>query len=166
MDAAIFGIIGVIVGGLITSGTQLFFEWRRDKHAVSRAKRLVGGELLNASFIIRTTAAVKSKNWPFFPDPASMFPTAAWQEHRALLAEVLDEDLWNELTMAYAGLEFDRGRFAVAKDLPPNSPLTDPVIKEMKRTVMELERLRRALGGGGGWSEDIPKLMIDPSKTK
>ncbi|SRR5258708_5455339 len=164
MEIAIVGLIGVVLGGLLTGGTQMFLEWRRERRAVRRAKRLVGGELLHATMIFRTLSTAKS--WPYFPDVNSILPTTAWQEHSAHLADVLDEDLWNELVMTYTTLEIDRARLTLAKDVSPDTLLTDAVIEQMKDTAIKLERLRRALGGGGGWLEDIPKLVTEPRKAK
>ena len=60
---------------------------------------------------------------------------------------------------AYSGLGFDQGRFALVKDMSPDTPLTEPVIEQMKDFVITLEGLRRALGCGGGWLEHIPELV-------
>ena len=153
MEVAVFGLIGVVVGALMTGGTQLFLERRREQRDLRRAKRLVTGELLHASLIFRNLAKLKS--WPAFPDASTMLPTSAWQENRAHLAGALDEDLWNQLVTAYSVLEIDRARLTTAKDISPGTPLTDEVIEGMKETARDLERLRRALGGSGGWLADI-----------
>lgn len=161
MEVAIFGLIGVVLGGLITGGTQMFLEWRREQRAVRRAKRLVKGELLQASMILRYFA--NSKIWPSSLDATTALPTSAWQEHRAHLADVFDEDLWNQLVTTYSQLEIDR---ALAKDLLADTPLSDAIIESMKHTAIKLERLYRELGGGGGQLGDIPKLVTEPRKTK
>jgi len=161
MEVAIFSLIGVVLGGIITGGTQMFLERRRERRAVRRAKRLVGGELLHASMILRSLS--DSKIWPSSPDATSVLPTSAWQEHRAHLADVLDEDLWNQLVTTYSRLEIVR---VLAKDLLADAPLSDAMIESMKDTAIKLERLHRALGRGGGRLEDIPKLVTEPRKTK
>ena len=85
------------------------------------------------------------------------------EEHRAHLADVLDEDLWNQLVTTYSKLEFER---TLAKDLLLDTQLPDAMIEAMKHTAIELETLYRALGGGDGQLGDISKLVIEPRKTK
>jgi hypothetical protein len=144
MEVAIFGLIGVVLGGLITGGTQMFLEWRREQRAVRRAKRLVKGELLQASMILRYFA--NSKIWPSSLDATSVLPTLAWQEHRAHLADVLNKDIWDQLVIAYSKLEIER---ALAKDLISDTQLSDEMIETMKHMATTLETLRSKLDGRG-----------------
>jgi hypothetical protein len=147
MESAVFGLIGVVVGGLLTGGTQLWLERRRERYAVSRAKRLVSGELLSAILIMRTIYNTPSKTWPYFQDPDTALQTSAWQEHRTHLATVLTEEVWERLVMAYTVLEIDRGRLHLANDTGPDVPLTDEVVEGFERSVSELVALRRELDG-------------------
>jgi len=41
-------LIGIVLGALLTTGTQLYLERKRERRAADRAKRLVAGELLQA----------------------------------------------------------------------------------------------------------------------
>jgi hypothetical protein len=45
VTAAIFGIVGVIVGGLLTGVVDLYVEHRKNKAAIFKAKRLICDEL-------------------------------------------------------------------------------------------------------------------------
>jgi len=110
--------------------------------------------------MLRALSKSELKHWPHVHDAAAVLPTSAWRDHRDSLADVLDEDLWNELVLAHATLEMDRGRLAQAMDHPAGVPLTDAAIEVLKSDVINLERLRRALGGGGGWVEDLPELIM------
>jgi len=38
---AIFSLMGVALGGLLTNGTQLFIEWRRQRREGRQALRLI-----------------------------------------------------------------------------------------------------------------------------
>jgi hypothetical protein len=152
MEVAIFGLIGVVLGGLITFGTQMFFEWRRERRAVRRAKRLVGGELLHASTILRSFS--DSKIWPSSPDVTSVLPTSAWQEHRDHLADMLNKDLWDQLVIAYSKLEIER---ALAKDLISDTQLSIEMIEKMKHMSITLETLRSKLDGRG---RKKPPLLV------
>jgi len=46
LTPAIFGLVGVVVGAIVTGGAQVFLDWLHECRAVKRAKRLVSGELL------------------------------------------------------------------------------------------------------------------------
>jgi hypothetical protein len=56
--------------------------------------------------------------------------------------------------MAYALLETDR-RFVMANRLPPETPLPAKEADGIKRVSNDLGHLRRKLGGGGGWLDEI-----------
>jgi hypothetical protein len=99
VESAVFALAGVLLGGLLTWGTQLWLERRKERRAASRAKRLVGGELLNAILILRALVASPSKTWATFDDVDGVLPTSAWREHRADLAGALDESIWERLVM-------------------------------------------------------------------
>jgi len=151
--AGLFSLGGVVIGALLTTFTQLYLGRKREQRAASRAKLLVAGELLHAQLILRAVSA--GKIWSPFEDLNAFLPTSAWQENRSSVAGKVDEDLWNQLVMAYAGLELDRGRFATANRLPAGTPLPTNEAEGIKRTCNNLGRLRRKLGGGGGWLDEI-----------
>jgi hypothetical protein len=156
MDVAlatgVFSLVGVLVGVFATTGTQLYTERRRDRHAADRAKRLVAGELLQAQLILR--AASMGEGWLHIDDYSTLLPASAWQEYRVLLAGHVTEALWDQLVMAYASLEVDRASFALASKAghkPDNASL--------KATANRLGTLRRALCAGGGWLEDVHESL-------
>ena len=153
----LFSLGGVLLGGLLTPLTQLFLEWKRERRAVHRAKLLVATELLQAQLILRTVSV--GGNWPFFEDLDAFLPTSAWRENRSSIAGKVSEDLWVQIVMAYALLEYDRSRFAVANKIPTTTPLTAEVAKGMKKSSDKLGRLRRQLGVGGGWLDDIEEKL-------
>lgn len=67
----------------------------------------------------------------------------------------MDADLWSQLIMTYAGLEIDRARFVTANRIPSATPLTAEVAEAMKQESNKLGELRRKLGLGGGWLDEI-----------
>lgn len=94
MTAAIFGLLGVLVGGLITAGV----EWWRDRRARAetievkreartRAARMVFQELVNATAVMKVT--VKNSRWSGHP-----LSTAAWQEYAPVLTTALGNRDW------------------------------------------------------------------------
>src|ERR1035437_65762 len=151
--SGLFSLGGVVIGALLTTFTQLYLERKREQRAADRAKLLVAGELLHAQLGLR--AASTGKHWPVFEDVDAFLPTSAWRENRSGLAGKVHEDLWNQLVMKYALLEMDRARFVVANRLPPPTPLPAEQAESMKRECYDLGRLRRKLGAGGVWLDEI-----------
>jgi hypothetical protein len=148
----LFSLGGVVIGGLLTTLTQLYLERRREQRAADQAKLLVAGELLHAQLVLLT--ASKCKHWPVVENVDSFLPTSAWRENRASLVRTVNEDLWEELVMAYALLETDRARFIAADRLPALTPLPAKQAQELKEAFLNLGRLRRKLVGGGGWLDE------------
>jgi hypothetical protein len=150
--AGLFSLGGVVLGALLSPLSQVFLERKRERRASDRAKLLVAGELLHAQMTLR--AASKLEHWLPVGDETDFLPTSAWQENRSGLVGNIGEDLWNQLVMAYAQLEIDRARFAVANRLPVK-PLSANEAEGFKQFSNELGHLRRKLGGGGGWLDEI-----------
>jgi hypothetical protein len=157
----LFSLGGVLLGGLLTPLTQLFLEWKRERNTANRAKLLVAAELLHAQMMLRTVS--KGAHWPHIEDLNAFLPTSAWRENRSSIAGKVSEDLWVQIVTAYSVLEIDRFRFATANKLPANTPLTAEVAKGMKKFSNDLGQLRRQLGIGGGWLDEIEeKLTLEP----
>jgi hypothetical protein len=153
----LFSLGGVLLGGLLTPLTQLFLEWKREQRAAYRAKLLVAAELLQAEMILRSVS--DGGNWPPIEDIDPFLPTSAWRENRSSIAGKVNEDLWVQIVMAYTLLEHDRSRFVVANKIPKTTPLTAEVAEGMKKSADNLGRLRRQLGVGGGWLDEIEEKL-------
>ena len=104
MTAAIFGLLGVIVGGLIAAGAEAWFRSRERKAEALVAARLVLQELGTAAISIDLLIA--NDVWPI-PLPQmreDLASTAQWEEGRAVLARTLSGDEWRIVTTAYGFL--------------------------------------------------------------
>lgn len=106
MTAAVFGLVGVLVGGLITAGIEWWSarrEQARDAEERSRALRaacrLVAMELDG----IKTAVvwAERADRWWL----EKQLPTQLWIEGRALLARELSPDEWRAVDVAYYSVE-------------------------------------------------------------
>jgi hypothetical protein len=151
--SGVFGLLGVVVGVVGTTGTQVFLDWRRERREGDRAKQLVAGELLQAQTIIRGASVYKAI--PAVPDADGVLPTSAWRENRSRLAGHIDMNLWNQLVLAYTGLEIERMRFSAASKIPTAQHLTPEQIEAYKKSARDLGQLRRRLWPSGGWSDDL-----------
>lgn len=85
MTEAIFGLIGVVVGGLISGGLSLILEWRRERVAARVAARLVREDLLPVSLGIEDV--FDGRAWSQRSDRQSR--ERSWVEHRSRLATVM-----------------------------------------------------------------------------
>jgi hypothetical protein len=52
-------------------------------------------------------------------------------------------------------LTIDRDRFSIASKSARALPMAEQEAESFKRTYLELGRLRRRLGGGGGWPDEF-----------
>lgn len=152
MATGLFTLGGVVVGAVASTGSQVYQEKKREAREADRAKQLVAGELLHLQMVFRGASAGMS--WPPIDDVKAFLPNSAWQEHRSRLAATVDEDLWDQLVMAYALLEADRMRFVTAANLAPDRTLTASEAAGLRQTANHLGRLRRRLGDGGGGGLD------------
>ena len=100
MLSAIFGLVGVVVGGLLTATFQLWQERRSDRAEARAASRLLSAELSEQHVFL--DALVKQD--PEVPRNDRWPPVAAWPEYRAAMARLLDDETWQALAGAYVEL--------------------------------------------------------------
>jgi len=141
MISAVFGLIGVIVGGLITSGFQLYVGWRDERRATKRARQLVAGELLNNSRILRSIAL--GVHTQALHVVGAIFSTSAWTENRALLADEVSPDLWDRLVIAYVEMKYAASWASGGA----RQSLTTEEVARISRAASQLEALRDELIG-------------------
>ena len=95
---AIFGLIGVLVGSLITWGIEVWRARRRDHDEARVAARLVVAEL-------QTIENVRTVDEPQFRRERELaLQQDAWISHRAALARELDNEEWQAVRDAYDAL--------------------------------------------------------------
>jgi hypothetical protein len=122
VSQGIFALLGVLVGGLITAGTTLYVERRRDRRAVRAAARLLGEALRHVH--IFAWSAEREESWPYWGDDAFTQVETLWTEHEALFAAAVRPGQWDALTQAVeGGREIDRLRPNDQK-VPERPPLT------------------------------------------
>jgi hypothetical protein len=160
----LFSLGGVVIGALLTTLTQLYLERKREQRTADRAKLLVAGELLHAQLVLRSASA--GKHWLPVEDINAFLPTSSWQEHRSSLVGEIHEDLWSQLVTSYALLEQHRARFVMANRLPPETPLSASEAERLKGDSNVLGQLRRELGLGGGWLDEIAERQDRPGRRE
>jgi hypothetical protein len=129
VTTAIFGLVGVIVGAVVTGVVDLYMEHRRKVAAVFLAKRLVSDDLV--TIWVHVDGLILSGRTPDRASPearARFMPTAAWETHKETLGqkEVLTDDDWTSLSSVFHSVESLR---VFVLEEPPNTPLS-PDIRE------------------------------------
>jgi hypothetical protein len=102
---AIIGLVGVVVGGVLTGVIQAVQQWRNDRIEARAAARLLSAELSVQDLFLRSGVGDKPP------------PVGAWPQYRAVMARALEDKAWQAVAGAYAELElWHAGTFAA--DVP------------------------------------------------
>jgi hypothetical protein len=105
LTAAIFGLLGVVIGGLVAGGVGYFMARRQERADLRQARRLVADELFTIA--LQYSILVEDRMTPNESSPmrANPLPSTSWEANRATLARGLDERDWTDLPGFYARLE-------------------------------------------------------------
>lgn len=93
MGAAIFGLVGVVVGAVVTGAVNAWGEWRQRRADVRQARRLIAEDL--RLIVADLELMAELGHYPVMFE--HFLPTAAWSEHRGVLARELDDEIWSQL---------------------------------------------------------------------
>jgi len=96
MTEAIFGLVGVIIGGLLNGGVTWLVDRQQSKGAVKVSARLVLSEL--EMIEVSATSALETANY----GQLTFGDTAEWIEHRPVLASKLSDGEWSALDNCFA----------------------------------------------------------------
>jgi hypothetical protein len=137
VTGAIFGLVGVVVGGLLTGAVQVFQEWRSQRTLSRTAARLLSAELSVQQWILEDRAADQSAE----PVSDDMPAVSDWPQHRAVMARALDDKAWIKVAGAYANLVLWHSQSPRSRATPAEKRT------EMQTLAGELEAARGALQG-------------------
>jgi hypothetical protein len=108
VTAAIFGLIGVVVGGLLNGAVTAWQGRRTDAFAARVGARLVDLELRQAALAL---AVLEDEGSTDFGERASTkFSTAAWDKYQEVLARMLSDEDWLTVSAAYEVVSGSPGR--------------------------------------------------------
>jgi hypothetical protein len=100
MLPAVFGLIGVIVGGLLNAAVTAWQARREDVASARVAARLIDLELREAAAIL-----VLNQGANRISQGDSPFSNAAWRKYRDVLARALSDRGWEAVATAYEVIE-------------------------------------------------------------
>jgi hypothetical protein len=144
VTAAIFGLLGVIVGGLVTGGVNYIMERRRERAELRQAKRLVADELLTVAtqYSIMVEDRETPKKWS--PSWANLLPSTSWEQHKATLARGLSDKDWADLPGFYSIVEAYRSSLLGGG---PEQPIADEQLRQLDAELDSAARLYSILTG-------------------
>lgn len=139
MSTAIVGLVGVVIGGLLTGALQFTLEVARERRASRAALRLVANELTVCLAAVDGTQA--RRRWR----EAEAFPKTAWEENKAIIAAGVKAEVWRALEGAEATVRFIRARGEAAKlrgDLTVHDDETEEIddVRAELRGIVSLTR--------------------------
>jgi hypothetical protein len=158
VSQAAWTLLGVAVGALISGGTQVLLDWRKDKSearkeaAETRAEirvvaRLVADEVDTLGFQMKELAERgRSFKTPFSQRPHYL-PVDEWRKGKAVLAGVVADDVWSDLTSLYYSADSLRARFSSE---PPDTPLEQHRIEMLQNCVECAQGLQKGLQSVSG----------------
>jgi hypothetical protein len=117
MTAAIFGLVGVIIGGLINAVVAAWQARRADKASARTGARLVALELGDVAAVLMLNPGAAAHQ-----EGRQQFSDAAWHAYRDALARTLSDEDWDVLTQAYEVIEGSDGRVIARATAPKADP--------------------------------------------
>jgi hypothetical protein len=101
------GLLGVIVGGLITAGSSYILDKRRERREREKEERQAATELKCAARMLSANlqlfrsdveSVLKEKNWSSWT--GSDYSPRAWLQYQTVLAPKLTKSAWDALNLA------------------------------------------------------------------
>jgi hypothetical protein len=136
MTAAIFGLVGVVVGGLITGWFAYGLERRKDRASLRQAQRRVALEL--GRLIVALDLVTRARSLAL-PDALR---TDVWRSEENVLARHLSDREWEILGLFYLGIESLRQRI----EAQPDDSLSSEELERVEHLIEAASRSRAALG--------------------
>lgn len=131
MAEAIFGLVGVVIGALVSGGVAFAIARRTETRKALASARLVQDEL---------TAAAYELTAPLQAFAVARLSQQRWIDHQGVLAEALNTQEWTYVTRAYSQMEGLKN--LALGGYPEGSPDSWDVLKaEATRAVEEATHL-------------------------
>ena len=107
MGEAVIGLIGVVVGALLSGSATFLMARRQEARQAQAAARLLEAELRSAAgdlILLRASLQV-ANNYADLRGQLRLPPQPAWKEHKPLLAVVLTPSEWYAVAAAYESID-------------------------------------------------------------
>lgn len=134
MTAAIFGLVGVLVGALIATIGQYLLGVRNEYAAATVAARLIAAELNRLSRVV--ASGIRAND-------GDALKTPAWDKQQAAFALVVPNEHWDAVESAYALL-------AAVRTAPPREPPDSDTRSQFLNAVQKASALLKKATSHGG----------------
>jgi hypothetical protein len=140
---AIFGLIGVFIGAVVTGGVDFLRQRRAVRREGKRARRLIGSDLgrvnRHLELLTENRAVPLTEHESFFD---RYFSPATWQTYAPDLAVVLSHEDWVRVDLMYDFLVEVRTLLLVRDR---GDPLNEEALESIQRGADEARHLRDQL---------------------
>jgi hypothetical protein len=153
ITVAIFSLVGVIIGGLINTGTTILLDRTRERVNRQRESRKYAVELKRASRLIdaelsRAQAAaqicVEKKHW--WSQDIQPLTTEAWQKFSGIVAPELSDTAWLAVRVAVEAVDNLRSARGIAVELGlTTEAIPNTTAEKIVPMLRDIEAGRRAL---------------------
>jgi hypothetical protein len=99
----VVGLVGVIVGGLLTGGVTYFLERRREKREARAAQLVMKSELEAAATAVEVALSGEEPRWP--PGWDRVGWSESWMTYRPALAKTMNDVDFTKLARAYLQMQ-------------------------------------------------------------
>jgi hypothetical protein len=156
ITVAAIGLLGVLIGGVITAGANFVLAVRRERvdarrddrsHAIEvrRASRLIVFELLGAAATVKS--CVEKRQW--WVTPHIQLKTEAWQKYSDVIAPALSETEWFAVSKAFMEIE------QILADPDKGEEITDIIAEEW--FAPRLQDIQKAVSALGPYARDFTR---------
>jgi hypothetical protein len=121
MSEAVIGLVGVVIGGLLTGGVNFLLEHRREKRSGQAASRLVHAALTSTTTFVE--ASLVERMW--MGDPREGLADDVWVEHRNAIAEAPAFDGWYPVSLAWSFITQLRRLTELFDEGPGDDPMQE-----------------------------------------
>jgi hypothetical protein len=138
VTAAIFGLLGVLVGGVLNGVVQWRLEVAGTRAAARGARRLVAEELVGD--LSKIVSSIGNATTTLLHE----LEHGTWSEHKATLANATEDDDWFQIIEAYTALEV-LGQVAPVGPAPGMTDSLEQLARPAGQHVLEaVRRLQEA----------------------
>jgi hypothetical protein len=132
---ALFGLIGVVVGGVLTGAVAYVLERRRETREARIARRVMRAQFGQA--LKAVDDGLKGKNWP--PGWRDKRWSDSWVAHRQALAAKMDDD--DFATLAHGALYMELLEVGFRKDPRPFGPNDEGFFEDVRNFVRDADEV-------------------------
>ena len=142
MTAAVFGLVGVLLGGLITFGIEWWHDRAGRKRRTVAAARLLYREFTSAAAAIDTCIKRQQIVHAVLDN---MVRTDRFEEYEPFLAGEVSDDTWRALITAYSGVATLSSTIASHGPHTPLDPDSETDRSAFEHMTVVIDRLDHAI---------------------